>query len=201
MSRLNDSILSNIKEDELLEASYSRIYQHIQDDSTFAIIGSEDKDTGEDRYNELVNLLRKVSVKAKHHIGFNKIDGTYKYQNGPSKGDIGFEDSLIIYNIPKEKALEMGRKINQESIVWKDKDFFGIIYCSDGSTMMEFSGKTMNFSKATEKDTEFGSKLKNDKSKGLGMIFEATIYVATSGGMMSHIETKPVPFRITFTEE
>lgn len=163
--------------DNLNEASYSRIYQHTQDDSTFAIIGSQDKDTKEDRYNELIELVRKLSYNRGGKLGFNKVDGTYTYETkeGQDKS-MAFEKSLIIYNITKEEALELGRAINQESIVWKDTEFFGLIYCSNGSTMMEFQneeGKNMSFSNAEEMG--FGTKLKKDKKAGYGFTFEGEV--------------------------
>lgn len=170
------SIFESIQ-DNLKEASYSRIYQHTQDDSTFAIIGSQDQVTGEDRSTELNNLVRDLTYKKGQRIGFNKVDGTYTYQT--DKGEekqIAYEKSLIIYNISKEEALQIGNAINQESIVWKDKDFFGIIYCKDGSTMMTFDnaeGKNMNFSNAEEMG--FGTKLKKDDKSKYGFTFEGTI--------------------------
>lgn len=62
------------------ETSYSRIYQRTQDDSTFAIIGSEDKDTGDKKYVGLVDLVRKLSYKQGKGIGFNNVCGTYTYK-------------------------------------------------------------------------------------------------------------------------
>ena len=55
--RLQEALIEQLSKQQ--EASYSRIYQHTQDDSTFAIIGSEDKDTGENRKRELYDLLKK----------------------------------------------------------------------------------------------------------------------------------------------
>ena len=156
------------------EASYSRIYQHTQDDSTFAIIGSEDKDTREDRSKELYSLIHNVSVKSsgKNKIGMNKVNGTYTYDG---QDITAFEKSVIVYNISKEKALEIANKINQESIVWKDPEFFGIIY-ADGSVMMEFEnkpGENMSFSNA--ENMGFGTKLPKDKNNEYGFTFEGKI--------------------------
>lgn len=155
------------------EASYSRIYQHTQDDSTFAIIGSEDKDTKEDRSYELHDLVRRYS--RKRHIGFNIVWGTYTYQSNGINKEVANEESVILYNIDKKTALEIANKINQESIVWKDKDFFGIIY-TDGSVMVEFENKpseNMSFSKAGE--VGFGTKLRKDTINKFGFTFEGTI--------------------------
>ena len=151
------------------EASYSRIYQHTQDDSTFAIIGSEDKDTHEDRSVELHNLVYKYS--RKKHIGFNSVRGMYTYQQGNDRAT-AYEKSLILYDIDKKTALEIANAINQESIVWKDPTFFGIIY-TDGSVMMEFNneyGKNMSFSNAQKMG--FGTKLPRDMNNEVGFTFE-----------------------------
>ena len=171
--------IQNSMNDELKEASYSRIYQHTQDDSTFAIIGSKDKDTHEDRYGELIELTRKASYNNKFK-GFNKVDGTYTYQTDEGgEKTIDYENSLILYNIDKQTALDIANAINQESIVWKDSDFFGLLY-TNGEVMMTFAneeGKNMNFSGT--KDSGFGTKLKNDKRNSLGFMFEGVIYYPT----------------------
>lgn len=177
IQKANTDKLNN--SDDLKEASYSRIYQHTQDDSTFAIIGSKDQDTHEDRYSELIDLTRKASYKNKFK-GFNKVDGTYTYQTSDGgEKTIDYENSLILYNIDKQTALDIANAINQESIVWKDKDFFGLIY-ANGEVMMTFdneAGKNMNFSGT--KEAGFGTKLKNDKRNDLGFKFEGVIYYPT----------------------
>lgn len=126
----------------LNEASYSRIYQHTQDDSTFAIIGSEDQTTRENRIKELYELIRQYNKKHTVGLSFNKADGMYKYKDKDTGKvlDITMEDSLIIYRIDKQTALDFANKINQQSIVWKDKDFMGLLY-ADGSVMCEFNNE------------------------------------------------------------
>lgn len=160
------------------EASYSRIYQHTQDDSTFAIIGSEDKDTKKDRSTELYNIVRDYSYKSGKSIGFNKVNGTYTYQKDDSsipEKQTAYEKSLILYDIDKQTALDIANEINQESIVWKDPNFFGLLY-TDGSVMGEFEnkvGNNMNFSGADEKG--FGTQLPNDRINKLGFTFEGVV--------------------------
>lgn len=159
----------------LSEASYSRIYQHTQDDSTFAIIGSEDKDTGENRKRELYDLLKIYKDKSGLRLGFNQAKGVYTYQDNNQEKKVAQEDSLIIYDIDKQGALDIANALNQESIVWKDTDFFGILY-TDGSVMTEFdnqAGNNMNFSDAEQ--SGFGTKLNNDKVSNLGFKFEGSI--------------------------
>lgn len=159
----------------LSEASYSRIYQHTQDDSTFAIIGSEDKDTGENRKRELYDLLKNYKNKSGLRLGFNQAKGVYTYQDNNQEKKVAQEDSLIIYDIDKQGALDIANAINQESIVWKDPNFFGILY-TNGSVMTEFdnqAGNNMDFSGAEQ--SGFGTKLNNDKVSNLGFKFEGSI--------------------------
>lgn len=147
--------MSEITENIQNEANYSRIYRHTQDDSTFAIIGSEDKDTQEDRSSELLDLVYKYS--RKKHIGFNVVKGTYIYQSGDKEKRVLQEKSLILYDTDKKTALDIAKKINQETILWKDPEFFGVIY-TDGSVMAELEKepeKNMSFLKAEKSDFGF----------------------------------------------
>ena len=97
---------------KLSEASYSRIYQHTQDDSTFAIIGSEDKDTGKNRKRELYDLLKNYKNKSGLRLGFNQAKGVYTYQDNNQEKKVAQEDSLIIYDIDKQGALDIANAIN-----------------------------------------------------------------------------------------
>lgn len=179
MNSLQDETMRLLLEDKKTEASYSRIYQHTQDDSTFAIIGSQDQDTGANRKGELYDLIKKYQDKLGLRLGFNKVDGTYTYQDGNQKKVIAKEDSVIIYNIDKQSALDIANKINQESIVWKDSDFFGILY-TNGTVMTEFENNpnnNMNFSGAEK--AGFGTKLPKDKKSDLGFKFEGSVIYPT----------------------
>lgn len=161
---LNNISLNIMK--NLEESSYSRIWSHTKDSSTFAIIGSEDKDTKENRYDELKELV-KQSMTMYPNLGYNKVNGTYKYANGDSAN----EKSLIIYNIPIEGAVRIAARINQESIVWKDKDFFGIIDLA-GNILETFNNheENMNFSKGKQ---GFSTKLQKDQTRNSGFVFES----------------------------
>lgn len=160
------------------ESGYSRIYQHTQDDSTFAIIGSEDKDTKQDRSAELHDLVRYYTYKRGRAIGFNRVTATCTYKkddNSTPEKQTAYEKSLILYDVDKQTALAIANKLNQESIVWKDSNFFGLL-CADGSVMAEFEkrvGNNMNFSDADEKG--FGTKLPEDKSAEQGFTFEGIV--------------------------
>lgn len=157
-----------IKEKELTEASLSRLWQHTKGKSTFAIIGSQDQDTKESRLPELVDEIRVLS-RNKAGIGYNYIEGTYTYENG----EIGTEDSIIIYNLSKGDALNIGRKLNQETVIWKDENFFGMIKCGDGSVDFEFDNKDKNMNFSPDAIKQFSSRLRGKgHAKNAPFVFE-----------------------------
>lgn len=120
---VSENKIKKIEHKRIDEGGLSRLYGHIKDQNTFAVIGSQDKDTGEDRSDKLLNLVGDLSRKGKVK-GYNWLLGKYVYDDGR----LGEENSLIVYNITKEDALEIGKKLNQETILWKDPNFFGYIY-------------------------------------------------------------------------
>ena len=128
------------------EASYGRIYQHTRDNNTFAIIGSEDKDTHKNRYNELKQLIKKYERRY-GHLGYNRLSGTYQYK---LTGETTSEKSVIIYGISKKDALSIAKRINQESIIWKENNFFGIIDVK-GGVLERFKKSTNWWCSATYK--------------------------------------------------
>ena len=147
------------------EASYGRIYQHTRDNGTFAIIGSEDKDTHKSRYEELKSLIKEYEKKY-GHLGYNRLSGTYQYQ---LTGEKVSEKSVIIYDIELKDALSIAKKINQESIIWKENTFFGIIDVQ-GGVLERFKKSALNFSKAIKNG--IGSKLMSDQTRDFGYAFE-----------------------------
>lgn len=160
---------------------YGRFVQHLNDNKSFAIIGSQDSTTYEDRFNELVDLVRKYQYKNKIH-GFNYVDGTYTYAGDVKK--VAFEQSVILYDISKEDALELARRLNQQSIVYKDDDFFGELWVVDGTVKTTFPRSigfhTNNY--PTQQDIDkglFGTKSRKDKRNPYGFRFEA--YIRTGG--------------------
>lgn len=161
---------------------YSRLLSHIQNtNDDFAIIGSNDKDTAESHFPELQRLVDKLCVNSRttdpekkdgRTIGYNKVKGRYTYSEGPKAGQRDTEESLIVFGLTKDEALDLGRKVNQETIVWKDDNFFGLLNCSDGSPGMEF-GRNMSFSKAD--DYGFGTQMKKDQHSNVGVVFEGEV--------------------------
>lgn len=156
-------------EEELEEASLSRLYQHTKDKDTFAIIGSQDQTTREDRSKELLGKVKNVSSKYPK-IGFNKLEGTYTYEDGTQ----GIENSLIIYNIPKDEALNIADELNQESIIWKDGDFFGFLK-PDGQVDGTFDNQDKNMSFDDKITSMYGSKLKGNNNSSKPFVFECCL--------------------------
>lgn len=157
-----------VKESEITEASFSRLLTHAKDQNTFAVIGSRDKDTEKDRSSELRNLIDKISLRSPNDktngraVGTNTLTGRYTYKEGPLAGQTATERSYIIYNISKQDALDIAKKVNQESIIWKDKDFFGIIDTNTQEVYVDFDKKSITFDQKTT--DENGSKLKSKKA-------------------------------------
>lgn len=179
--------LKNIKvETKLVETGYSRLYSHIKGDNNFAIIGSQDKDTKEDRSKELTDMIRRLSYK-KSGVGYNKVDGAYKYDVQEVADELGgkaeteldniaHEKSIIVFNLDKNDALNIGNALNQESVIWHDSDFFGTLYSTgenEGKPQYVFDNRDMSFSGAEE--NEFGTRLKSDKNSRYGVMFEGTL--------------------------
>ena len=162
----------------LYESGISRILQHLEGKTDFAIIGSQDKDTRENRFFELRDLLLKLP----YRVGYNHIEGVYTYEND----DVGKEDSLIIYNIKKEDALKIAKKINQDTIIWKDADFFGFL-TPDGIPDGKFEGE-MSFD--AEKVKMYGSKIPGKHAKSRPFIFEATLVEVDGKGSMFSKQNK-----------
>lgn len=180
---------------EIYEDGLSRILQHTEDKNTFAVIGSEDKDTKKDRSQELLREVSELSRKLrdKRKIGFKHLQGTYTCEDGT----LASERSLIIYNITKEEALRIARKLNQESIIWKDENFFGFLDMN-GNADGEL-GRGINLD--NEKVLYYGNKLLGKHNKAKGFVFEALEYSFTGStfsrqnkGEMKHIKILSIGF-------
>ena len=162
-----------MKVEKITEGGLSRIWQHTQDDNTFAIIGSQDKDTGEFHSKELYDWASANLSKYAKQAGYTKTMGRYTYRDKDDEEITAEEPSVIVHNIPLDEVKKFAfgsvknGGINQESIVWKDKDFFGILY-ADGSSD-EFTKDTKNMTFA---DVEkFGTRIANQMSHNKGKLF------------------------------
>lgn len=161
---------------QLFEANISRVLQHTTDDTTFAIIGYFDKDTGQSHKSEVLSWLQSKSGKYVNKankeddtgnpnypkFGYTLTNGTYTYKDGPNNGKTIPEPSVILYNVTKEDALELAKKINQESIIWKDTDFFGFL-TTDGKEDGRLKRGTLTFD--PDITTSYGTQLRNGVNK------------------------------------
>lgn len=134
----------------IFAASLSRLFNKLVESGTsFALIGSQDKDTKEIRQDELYALAKEYNDA--HRNGYNKAFGRYVYQDGPMAGQSADEPSVVLYNIPFDDALEIAKKINQESIVFKDDKRFGVYHTHTGKEIMSFFNHGLSFN---AKDTD-----------------------------------------------
>ena len=82
MVRNQLAIDEKIQESKIEETqNLSRLYQHTKNKDTFAIIGSQDQDTKQDRSDELKSEIGKAQ-RQYSNVGYNKLEGTYTYENG-----------------------------------------------------------------------------------------------------------------------
>lgn len=149
---------------KLDEDGLARIYTHLSDDVDFAIIGSADMINKKGQFSRLLELVRECASK-NHNIGWKYLEGTYTYDND---GTTSVERSVIVYNISKVDALRIAKELNQESIIWKDKDFFGFL-TADGIADGEL-GRGMSLDK--EKVQMYGSRLLGKHNKAKAFVFE-----------------------------
>ena len=113
--------------------------------NTFAIIGAQDKDTLEDRRDELISKVSEMSQKNRGKIGYRYLFGRYEYENG----ELAEELSIMIIGITKEKAISICKELNQELIIWRDDNFFGFLDCN-GNESGEFTTNEKNMSFSDE---------------------------------------------------
>lgn len=59
------------------------------------------------------------------------IYSNYEYYETAAELCGHIEDCIIIYNIPKDESINIGKKLNQESIVFFENDEISIINCSN----------------------------------------------------------------------
>lgn len=122
----------------LNESSLSRVWQHLTNSDTFAVISAFRGVNTKKQNLEYHNALKKDVRSAGY--GFIEQKSGYTYTN-PDKDEGGVveEMSLFIPNIKLDQALKLGKKYGQESILWKDEDKFVLINCDSKGTMATFS--------------------------------------------------------------
>lgn len=115
-----------------VESSWGRIIQHIESDRTFAAMSAYlagyDEMENNERHNQLRKDIRDMGY------GYIEMDSGYTYDDDTRE----FEKSFFIPNISYKDALHLGRKYEQESILWKDSEGFFEIRCDTEEVNMTF---------------------------------------------------------------
>ena len=156
---------------ELDEASMGRIYQHIVSNpktNSWAVItasrGENSPAENAKRNKDLENDLRKMG------LGFVHADGMWRecknqsieYKNCPEELKVPSEEKvLFIPNIPKDKAVELGKKYQQDSVLYADEE----TKAKGEATFIDSkSGEEFNIGKFTPGKVAQGyTKMKGDK--------------------------------------
>lgn len=137
----------------ITESSLSRIFQFIKENRSFAMISAyklglplvENKE----RHNNLRNDIRNLN------LGYIETYGGYSY----GKDQFSHEKSFFIPNIDRKTAIALGKKYDQQAVIYKDDNEFASIFTKDGSKIDDL-GKETKF-KEGEVETKFA------KEKGL----------------------------------
>lgn len=134
--RFQQGGVEQLLSESLLESPWSRIVSYIMSGSTFAVISAFRKDSPINGWrktfpkissNEIAKLDDEAHQKLKNTIkdskyGWIELKSVYEGQE---------EKSLFIPYLPKNLALEIGSEFQQQSIIYKNDDFFGIISTMD----------------------------------------------------------------------
>jgi hypothetical protein len=156
---------------ELDEASMGRIYQHIvsnpKTNSWAVITASRGELTSAEnikRNKDLENDLRKMG------LGYVHADGMWRecknqsieYKNCPEELKVPSEEKvLFIPNIPKDKAVELGKKYQQDSVLYADEETKAR---GEATFIDSKSGEEFNIGKFTPGKVAQGyTKMKGDK--------------------------------------
>jgi hypothetical protein len=155
----------------LVEAKLSRVFQYVEDDkkdfgilSAFRAVNSDKENKA--RHEELKKMVRQMGY------GFIELRGGYK-------GDEGYveELSLLIPNITKKGIVDLGRKFQQHSVMYKnDQDFYYIGTNEEagvGKVLMRFkkgAGQD-NLELAKHKVIDFFSQLKKGAHSDKKFVF------------------------------
>jgi hypothetical protein len=155
----------------LVEAKLSRVFQYVEDDkkdfgilSAFRAVNSDKENKA--RHEELKKMVRQMGY------GFIELRGGYK-------GDEGYveELSLLIPNITKKGIVDLGRKFEQHSVMYKnDQDFYYIGTNEEagvGKVLMRFKkGEGQNnLELAKHKVVDFFSQLKKGAHSDKKFVF------------------------------
>jgi len=127
----------------LAESSLSRVWNHTNNDDTFGIISAFKLDN----YwveNIILHSNLKKEIKSKGY-GFIELDSGYSYLDNTNEEISVRERSYFIPKITFKDITELGKKYEQETIIFKDNEFF-ILVKPDGTIEKTFlKGNGYNF--------------------------------------------------------
>lgn len=176
----------------LVEAKLSRVFQYIEDDTKdFGIVsafrGGFSEKENKTRHEELKKSVRQAGY------GFIELRGGYK-------GDEGFveELSLLVPNITKKGIVDLGRKYQQHSVMYKnDQDFYYIGTNEEagvGKVLMRFkkgAGQD-NLELAKHKVIDFFSQLKKGSHSDKKFVFKTQDETPKQKAQSKDVETSAV---------
>lgn len=172
---------SLIKESLMKESSLSRIWQHVENDKTFAAISAY-----RNGYSAEQNELRHTSMKAllkELKLGFIEMNGGYEETNEDGTKITVSEKSLLIPNISAKQAIDIGVIYNQDSIIFKkEAEMYEVstnerkgrigralsnFSAQSGKGNLDMSTETLSFvfsslTKGSHKDRKFAYSYKGD---------------------------------------
>jgi hypothetical protein len=165
---LNDKAVVEVP---LVETKLSRVFQYVEDDKKDFGIVSAFRGVNSDKENKARHEELKKAVRAMGY-GFIELRGGYK-------GDEGYveELSLLIPNITKKGIVDLGRKYQQHSVMYKnDQDFYYIGTNEEagvGKVLMRFKkGEGQdNLELAKHKVVDFFSQLKKGAHSDKKFVF------------------------------
>jgi hypothetical protein len=122
-----------ILDKRLIESSLSMILRYISHDRPFAIDSAYigiNPSNGWNIEDESITKEEAAVLDKKAHDDLKEDLNNSKYgaiplKSGYEKTD---EESFFIPNCTYDFAFEMANKYHQQSMIWKDKDYFGIVY-------------------------------------------------------------------------
>ncbi len=140
MKTLEEKISEDVNELKnegfLKESAVSRIYQHIENNNSFAVISAfrNNSESNDKNHQELKAKVRSLG------LGFTEIKCGF-----PEDGKNIQERSLFIANIKQKDAVKLGAIFNQHSILFKDSIGFYEISTNDttgiGKVLKEYKSK------------------------------------------------------------
>lgn len=116
----------------LNEISLARFYTYINDDHfSFGLISANRNEcTPEENKKRHYSLIHDIKGNYPYTImggGFREIFG--KDENDKDITVDVEEDSILVYNIPRMELVDLGKKYDQEAVIYKNREIFVSIHC------------------------------------------------------------------------